>query len=87
MRPTVLVLLLLLLLLLLILPLLLPLLLLLLQYYHYDVRAAHEAAHGLSPAETRACPCETFAERSRRAVYCCDQGFSWADGPGRAGPM
>ena len=37
---------------------------LLLQYYYDDVRPAHEAAHGLPRADTRAGPCPICAKRA-----------------------
>ena len=36
-------------------------------YYHYDVRPAHEAAHGGSRAKTRAGPCTPCIKKSGRA--------------------
>ena len=52
----------------------------LLQYYYENVRPAHEAAHGLSRAETRAGPCITCTKKSRRrAICCCDDVFSRAE--------
>ena len=53
----------------------------LLQYY-YDVRAAHETAHGLSRAETRAGPCTLCTKTSRRAVYYCAEVFPRSEIPG-----
>ena len=52
-----------------------------LQYYYDDVRAAHEAAHGHSRAETRAGPCTTCPKKNRRAVYCYDEVFSRPEVP------
>ena len=55
--------------------------LVLLQYYYDDVHVAHEAAHGLSPPETRAGPCKTCTNKSRKTVYCCDDVFFRSDIP------
>ena len=48
--------------------------------HYYHVRPAHEAAHGLSRAETRAGPRVACTKKSRRAV-CCDKVFSRAGTP------